>query len=103
MAFKNTKGIKPFEEKVWLARPSVYQDSMDYVYEAYTTNWMTTAGANVDEVEKQIAETVGCKYAVALSAGTAALHMAMKVAGEAIYGKSEIGKGALYQRGVIAV
>jgi dTDP-4-amino-4,6-dideoxygalactose transaminase len=103
MAFNNTMGIKPFEEKVWLSRPSVYQNSMDYVYEAYTSNWMTTAGANVNEVEKQIAEIVGCKYAVALSAGTAALHMAMKVAGEELYGKPTVGVGALDKHQVIAV
>jgi dTDP-4-amino-4,6-dideoxygalactose transaminase len=73
---------------------------MDYVQEAYTTNWMTTAGANVDAVEKEIAKLVGCKYAVALSAGTAALHMAMKLAGEAVYGKPELGKGALFNKKV---
>ena len=49
--------------------------------EAYETNWMSTVGANINEVEKQICEKVGCKYAVALSAGTAALHLAMKLAG----------------------
>ena len=81
MGFKNIEGIKPFENRVWLARPSVYQESMDYVNEAYRSNWMTTAGENVNEVEKEISKTVGCKYAVALSAGTAALHMAVKLAG----------------------
>lgn len=81
MGFKNIEGIKPFENCVWLARPSVYQESMDYVNEAYRSNWMTTAGENVNEVEKEISKTVGCKYAVALSAGTAALHMAVKLAG----------------------
>lgn len=54
---------------------------MVYIYEAYTSNWMTTAGANVNEVERQISEKVGRKYAVALSAGTAALHMKVKLAG----------------------
>lgn len=81
MGFKYIEGIKPFENRVWLARPSVYQESMDYVNEAYRSNWMTTAGENVNEVEKEISKTVGCKYAVALSAGTAALHMAVKLAG----------------------
>lgn len=81
MAFQNTKGIQPFKERVWLATPSVYQNSMEYVYEAYTSKWMTTAGANIDEVEKEIARKVGCRYAVALSAGTAAIHMAVKLAG----------------------
>jgi dTDP-4-amino-4,6-dideoxygalactose transaminase len=100
MAFNNKMGIKPFEEKVWLARPSVYEKSMEYIELAYKENYMTTAGTNVNEVEKEIAETVGCKYAVALSAGTAALHMAVKLAGETLYGKPEIGKGALSNRHV---
>jgi dTDP-4-amino-4,6-dideoxygalactose transaminase len=100
MAFKNTEGIRPFEEKVWLARPSIYGESMKYVQEAYDTNWMTTAGENVTQVEAGISGKLGVKYAVALSAGTAALHMAMKLAGESVYGKPEIGKGALDNRRV---
>jgi dTDP-4-amino-4,6-dideoxygalactose transaminase len=92
--------MKPFEEKVWLARPSVYQESMDYVKEAYEKNWMTAAGENVDRAEAEICEMTGSKYAVALSSGTAALHMAMKLAGEKIYGKPEIGTGALFSRRV---
>ena len=67
-----------------------------YVEEAYKTNWMSTVGANINESEKLICEKVGCKYAVALSAGTAALHMAVKLAGEKIYGKPDIGKGTLF-------
>jgi dTDP-4-amino-4,6-dideoxygalactose transaminase len=61
---------------------------------------MTTAGTNVKKVETEICETVGCKYAVALSAGTAALHMAMKLAGEKIYGKPKVGVGSLYNHQV---
>ena len=86
----------PFEKKVWLSTPSMYSDSMKYVMEAYETNWMSTVGANINEIEKMICEKVGCKCAVALSAGTASLHMAMKLAGEALYGKAETGKGALF-------
>ena len=73
--------IKPFENKVWLATPTMHGDEIKFVQEAYETNWMSTVGANINEVEKQIAEKVGCKYAVALSCGTAALHLAMKLAG----------------------
>ena len=54
---------------------------MKYVREAYDTNWMSTVGKNINEVEKITCEKVGCKYAVALSAGTAALHLAVKAAG----------------------
>ncbi len=73
--------IKPFEEKVWLSTPTKHDDGLKYVIEAYETNWMSTVGANINEVERQICEKVGCKYAVALSCGTAALHMAVKLAG----------------------
>ena len=73
--------VKPFENKVWLSSPTMHGDEMKYVQEAYETNWMSTVGANINEVEKQIAEKVGCNYAVALSCGTAALHLAVKLAG----------------------
>lgn len=87
--------FKKFDYKVWLASPTMHGDELRYVTEAYETNWMSTVGANINEVEKVICEKVGCKYAVALSAGTAALHLAMKLAGEQVYGKPEPGKGAL--------
>lgn len=54
---------------------------LEYVKEAYETNWMSTVGANINEVERLVCEKLGCRYAVALSAGTAALHMAVKLAG----------------------
>lgn len=73
--------MKKFENKVWLSSPTMHGDELKYVTEAYETNWMSTVGANINEVEKQICEKVGCKYSVALSAGTASLHLAMKLAG----------------------
>ena len=100
MMFKKNDTFEKFPSKVWLSSPTMYPDSMKYVMEAYETNWMSTVGANINEVEHQTCEKVGCKYAVALSAGTAALHMAVKLAGEKIYGKSETGKGALYNHKV---
>ena len=75
------KYIKPFEKKVWLSSPTMHGDEIKYVEEAYNTNWMSTVGANINEVEKNICNKVGCKYAVALSSGTAALHLAMKLSG----------------------
>lgn len=78
--FKNNQFSK-FEKKVWLSSPTMYEDSLKYVIEAYETNWMSTVGENIDEIEKMTCEKIGCKYAVALSAGTAALHMAVKLAG----------------------
>ena len=73
--------IKPFEKKVWLSSPTMHGEELKYVTEAYETNWMSTVGANINEVERIACEKIGCKYAVALSAGTAALHLAMKLAG----------------------
>ena len=73
--------IKPFESRVWLATPTMHGDELKYMTEAFETNWMSTVGANINEVERQVAEYMGCNYAVALSAGTAALHLAVKLAG----------------------
>lgn len=95
-----SKNFEAFPQKVWLSSPSMYKTSMQYVMEAYETNWMSTVGANINEVERLICEKIGCKYSVALSAGTAALHLAMKLAGEKVYGKSEVGKGALFEKRV---
>lgn len=73
--------LKRLENKVWLSSPTMHGEELKYVTEAYETNWMSTVGANINEVERLACEKVGCKYAVALSAGTAALHLAMKLAG----------------------
>ena len=73
--------IKPFESKVWLSSPTMHGEELEYVKEAYETNWMSTVGANIDEPERIVCEKVGCNYAVALTCGTAALHMAVKLAG----------------------
>ena len=71
--------FQKFEEQVWLSSPTMYPDSMDYVMEAYRTNWMSTVGQNINEVEQIICQKVGCQYAVALCSGTAALHLAIDV------------------------
>lgn len=73
--------FKKFENKIWLASPTMHGEELTYMKEAYDTNWMSTVGANINEVECQACEQIGCGYAVALSAGTAALHMAVKLAG----------------------
>ena len=73
--------IKPFEKKVWLSSPTMHGEELTYMKEAYETNWMSTVGANINECERIVCDVLGCRYAVALSAGTAALHMAMKLAG----------------------
>ena len=88
-------GIEAFEKKVWLSSPTMHGDEQHWVDDAIRTNWVSTVGANINEVEKQIADYVGCKYAVALSAGTAALHLATKLAGERLYGQARPNEGTL--------
>ena len=73
--------VKPFEKRIYLSSPTMHGEELRYMTEAYQTNWMSTVGENINEVERQIAALVGCKYAVALSCGTAALHLAVKLAG----------------------
>ena len=73
--------IQKFEKKVYLSSPTMHQESFDYMKDAYDTNWMSTVGVNITEAERLACEKTGSKYAVALSAGTAALHMAVKLAG----------------------
>ena len=87
--------IKPFEKKIWLASPTMHGDEQKWVDEAIQTNWVSTVGANINSVEEDIAKTVGTKYAVALSCGTAALHLAVKLAGERIYGMPKPNEGTL--------
>lgn len=75
------KEFTPFTSKVWLSSPTMHGEELTYMKEAFDTNWMSTVGANINELERMTTEKLGCKYAVALSAGTAAVHMAVKLAG----------------------
>ncbi len=79
--FKKNNQLKKFESKVWLSSPTMHGPELEYIKKAYETNWMSTVGENINEVERLASDYIGCKYAVALSAGTAALHMAVKLAG----------------------
>ena len=88
-------GIKPFEKKVWLSSPTMHGDEQKWVDDAIATNWVSTVGANINEVERIAAEKIGRNYAVALSCGTAALHLAIKLCGEKLYGQPKVGHGAL--------
>ena len=91
----NKTNITPFEHKVWLASPTMHGEELKYITEAYETNWMSTVGENINEVERIAAEKAGVKYAVALCNCTSALHLCMKLAGERLYGKPAISHGAL--------
>jgi len=73
--------MEKFDKKVWLSSPTMHGEEIKYVQEAYETNWMSTVGENINTIERLACEKTGCKYAVALSCGTAALHLAVKLAG----------------------
>lgn len=93
--FSGEAELKRFDKKVWLSSPTMHGEELQYMQEAYETNWMSTVGANINEVERITCEKIGCKNAVALSAGTAALHLAIKLAGERLYGQPRVGHGTL--------
>ena len=95
-------GIKPFEKKVWLSSPTMHGDEQKWVDDAIFTNWVSTFGYNLNEVERQIPDLVGRPYAVALSCGTAALHLAFRCLGEKLYGRAKAGHGTLEGRKVFA-
>lgn len=94
--------IKPFEKKVWLSSPTMHGMEQHWVDDAIQKNWVSTVGENINEVERMICEKIGCKNAVGLSAGTAALHLAIKLAGERLYGQPKIGHGVLEGRRAFA-
>lgn len=75
------KEIKPYHKKVYLSSPTMHGEEIAFIKDAYQKNWMSTVGENIDEVEKRLSEKIGMKYAVGLSCGTSALHLAMKLAG----------------------
>ena len=88
-------GIRRFEKKVWLASPTMHGEELYFMQRAYETNWMSTVGENINESERVTCEKLGCGQAVALSSGTAALHLAVKLAGERLYGQPRPGHGTL--------
>lgn len=88
-------GLKPLKNRIWLASPTMYDEEEKWVHEAFRTNWVTTSGDNINDIEFSIAELVGVRYAVALSSGTAALHLAIKLAAEKLYGQARPDTGTL--------
>ena len=93
---RNAMEIKPFEKKIWLSSPTMHGDEQKWVDEAIITNWVSTVGANINDIESKMAQLTGCKYAVALSCGTASLHLAVKLAGEKLYGMPKPNCGTLH-------
>lgn len=94
--------MKRSENRIFLSTATMHGEEEKYIKEAFETNWVTTAGKNIDEIERMAAEYLGMKYAVALSAGTASLHLATKLAGERLYGQPKTGKGTLSGKKVFA-
>lgn len=78
----------------------MHGSEIEYVREPYKTNWMSKVGKNINEVERMACEYIGCKYAVALSSGTASLHMEMRLTGIEAYCMPKVGQGALEKKKV---
>lgn len=75
------KDVTPFDKKLYLSSPTMHGDELKYIQEAYDTNWMSTIGENINETERLVAKRLGRKNAVAVTSGTAALHLAMRAVG----------------------
>ncbi len=95
MFIKDSNSITPFEKKIWLSSPTMHGDEKKWVNDAIDTNWVSTVGANINAVESEVASFIGKKYGVGLSSGTAALHLAVRLCAEKLYGKPKTGHGAL--------
>ena len=95
MAFPSKDPFEKFPEKIWLSSPTMHGEELVYITQAYRTNWMSTVGENINEVECIAAEQAGMQYAVGLSCCTAALHLAVRHAGETLYGRPAVSHGAL--------
>jgi len=93
--FNKDKIYEKNDKHVWLSSPTMHGDELEYIKEAYMSNWMSTVGKNIDEVEKHISEYIGTKYAIALASGTASLHLAIKMAAIKAYGMPGSGIGSL--------
>lgn len=78
---------KPFNinNRILLASPTMHEEEKQYVKAAFASGWVTTVGENINAVEKALADYVGIEYAVGLSSGTAALHLAIRLAATKLY------------------
>lgn len=68
-------------KRIYLSSPTMYGEELKYIHEAFDTNWVAPLGPNVNSFEKEFADYVGIGHAAALSAGTAAIHLALILAG----------------------
>lgn len=67
------------KKRIYLSSPTMHGEEQRYVQEAFDTNWVAPLGPNVNAFEKEMAEYTGCGHAAALSSGTAAIHMALRL------------------------
>ena len=88
-------GLEKFKKKVWLASPKMHGEEKKWVEDAIDKNWVSTVGENINELEKGVAQKIGRAYAIGLSSGTAALHLAIRLAGERLYGPRPANEGTL--------
>ena len=68
-------------KRIYLSCPTMHGDEQRFVAEAFETNWVAPLGPNVNSFESEVAAYTGCGYAAALSAGTAAIHLGLKLLG----------------------
>lgn len=71
----------PARPRIYLSPPHLGADERRFVAEAFDTNWVSSVGPHVDAFEAEFAQAVGSSHAVALSSGTAALHLAVQLCG----------------------
>ena len=69
------------DKKIYLSSPTMHGDEQRFVNEAFETNWIAPLGPNVNHFEQELAGYVNVKYAAALSSGTAAIHLALRILG----------------------
>lgn len=68
-------------KRIYLSSPTMHGEEQEFVKEAFDTNWVAPLGPNVTAFEKEMAEYTDCGYAAALSSGTAAIHLSLKLLG----------------------
>ena len=96
------QGITSFQKQICLSSPTMHGDEQYWINDAISKNWVSTVGENIEAIEVQVAAKVGRKYAVALSTGTASLHLAIRLAGERLYGARPAHVGSLRGHKVFA-
>ena len=57
---ENKSGFTPFKKKVWLSSPTMHGEELNYMKLAYDTNWMSTLGKNLNQIEQMLCDKIGC-------------------------------------------